>query len=104
MKRIGVLFLFASAGSSFTMSVDDALVFAATPLTSSPWLSPKNVLLAVPGARIADVRVDVGEGIRVAKISAITIDQRNGRAAIGDVRIEAEPGSLPAMSAWAKSH
>ena len=82
---------------------DVALVFSASPLTPSPWLSPKNVVLPAPGKKIADARVDAGQGIRVARLSAIEITQTSGKAATNEITIEGEPGSLPAISAWSKS-
>lgn len=84
-------------------SPDVALVFAASPLVSSPWLSAKAVAAPPPGKRIADARVDAGQGIRVRKISAVEIAQSAGKGVVREVTIEGEPGSLPAMAAWAKS-
>ncbi len=64
---------------------------------------PEDVVLPAPGKKIADARVDAGQGIRVARLSAIEVTQSSGRAATNDITIEGEPGSLPAISAWSKS-
>jgi hypothetical protein len=82
---------------------DVTLAFAASPLTSSPWLSPKAVVLPAPGRKIADARVEAGQGIRVAKLSALVISQAGAKGVPNEVTIEGEPGSLPAMSTWWKA-
>lgn len=82
---------------------DVALSFAALPLVASPWISAKTVSLPAAGSKIADARVDVGAGIRVAKLSALEITQSSGKGVVNEITIEGEPGSLPAMSSWAKS-
>lgn len=82
---------------------DVALSFATAPLVASPWISAKTVSLPAAGAKIADARADAGQGIRVAKVSSVEITQSSGKAVPNEITIEGEPGSLPAMTAWAKS-
>ena len=84
-------------------SSDVVVSFTASPLQSSPWLSPRSVALPPAGKRITGARVDAGPNIRIAKISAIEITQSGGRGVASEITIEGEPGSLPAMATWSKA-
>ena len=85
---------------------DVELVFAASPLTTSPLLSAKEAPPLPAGQRITDFRIDVPglDTSEAPKLEAITITQKaDGTATTGPITFETKAGGGRTFMAWQKS-